>query len=595
MTKAKVIVDKLWNYCNLLRDDGLSYGDYLGQLTYLLFLKMAEERRATGHPRIVPEGLDWESLLARSGELLHAHYLTILQQLGQGEDMLGVIFRRAQNRIQDPHKLERLIKELIDEEQWTALDTDVKGAAYEGLLERNAADTKSGAGQYFTPRPLIQAIVEVMQPKPGMKICDPACGTGGFLLAAHDYIRSTAPPDAWMSATSFVGWEIVEDTARLCAMNLLLHGIASPENPSPVHVDDALRADPGIRFDMVLTNPPFGRRSSVTILSDSARAEQRALTMVRDDFWVSTSNKQLNFVQHVKTLLDAEGRAAVIVPDNVLFEGGAGEKIRRHLLQEFDVHTLLRLPTGIFYAGGVKANVLFFDRPSSFESPATKALWVYDLRTDMHFTLKTNTLERRHLDDFVRVFKPGARTKRRASDRFRRFTYADLLTRDRLNLDITWAVNDAVGASDPAPSAMITASEIMEEIEAALLQMQAVVEALPSGPGVAHGLTMPPPSPPQPPPPPLPRKPSPGKARRATPKAPTTPAEPVDARPEHVEQPLHERILEVLRRQPSMQVEELRHAVDVEPGRLQAELATLLRAHRIREVREGGLVRIHPA
>ena len=377
MSDAKAIVDKLWNYCNILRDDGLSYGDYVEQLTYLLFLKMAEEQHQFGFDRIVPQGYDWPSLLGLKGEALEAHYIAILNQLGRGEDMLGVVFRKAQNRIQDPAKLERLIKDLIGNEQWMTLDADVKGDAYEGLLEKNAADTKSGAGQYFTPRALISAMVDVMQPGPDMRICDPACGTGGFFLAAFDHVLRHNPnldPDQKRHLRSglFTGWEIVDNTARLCAMNLLLHGIESPDSDSPVHVDDALRADPGERFDMVLTNPPFGKKSSVQIVNSAGKAERQSLTVVRDDFWASTSNKQLNFVQHVKTLLKVGGRAAVVVPDNVLFEGGAGETIRRRLLHECDVHTLLRLPTGIFYAQGVKANVLFFDRKPGSDTPWTK-------------------------------------------------------------------------------------------------------------------------------------------------------------------------------------------------------------------------------
>ncbi len=483
MSPTKQIVDKLWNYCNILRDDGLSYGDYLEQLTYLLFLKMAEEQRELGLDRIVPEGYDWPSLLDLKGEALEAHYIAILNHLGRGADMLGIIFRKAQNRIQDPAKLERLIKDLIGGEQWMTLDADVKGDAYEGLLERNAADTKSGAGQYFTPRPLISAIVDAMQPGPDMRICDPACGTGGFFLAAFDYIVRGNPnldPDQKLHLRSglFTGWEIVDNTARLCAMNLLLHGIESPDSDSPIHVDDALRADPGERFDMVLTNPPFGKKSSVTIVNGEGKAERQSLTVVRDDFWASTSNKQLNFVQHVKTLLKVDGRAAVVVPDNVLFEGGAGETIRRKLLHECDVHTLLRLPTGIFYAQGVKANVLFFDRKPGSDIAATKELWIYDLRTNMHFTLKTNTLTRADLDDFVDCYKPNARNKRVESERFRRFTYDELVARDKASLDLFWLRDESLEDTDNLPSPAVIAAEIVEDLEAALAEFAELAEAL---------------------------------------------------------------------------------------------------------------------
>ena len=483
MTGTKAIVDKLWNYCNVLRDDGLSYGDYLEQLTYLLFLKMAEEQHQFGSDRIVPEGLDWPSLQDLKGEALEAHYISILNHLGRGEDMLGVVFRKAQNRIQDPAKLERLIKDLIGNENWMTLDADVKGDAYEGLLERNAADTKSGAGQYFTPRPLINAVVDVMQPTPDMRIADPAAGTGGFFLAAYDHILRNHPnldPDQKHHLRSglFTGWEIVDNTARLCAMNLLLHGIESPDSDSPVHVDDALRADPGERFGMVLTNPPFGKKSSVTIVNSEGKAEKQNLTVVRDDFWASTSNKQLNFVQHVKTLLKVDGRAAVVVPDNVLFEGGAGETIRRKLLAECDVHTLLRLPTGIFYAQGVKANVLFFDKKAGSDQAQTKDLWIYDLRTNQHFTLKTRPLARTDLDDFVECFQPGDRSKRVESERFHRFSYDELVARDKASLDIFWLRDESLEDTDNLPPPGVIAAEIVEDLQAALDEFTALAESL---------------------------------------------------------------------------------------------------------------------
>lgn len=483
MSDAKTIVNKLWSYCNLLRDDGLSYGDYLEQLTYLLFLKMAEEQRQLGEDRVVPEGYDWPSLLDLTGEDLEAHYLTILNELGQGEDMLGVVFRKAQNRIKDPAKLQRLIKDLIGNEQWMILGADVKGDAYEGLLERNAADTKSGAGQYFTPRAVISAIVDVMQPGPDMQIADPACGTGGFFLAAYDYILRHHPnldPDQkdHLRSGLFTGWEIVNNTARLCAMNLLLHGIESPESDSPIHVDDALQKAPPDRFDMVLTNPPFGKKSSVTIVNGDGKSQRESLTVLRDDFWASTSNKQLNFVQHVKTMLKNEGRAAVVVPDNVLFEGGAGETIRRRLLHECDVHTLLRLPTGIFYAQGVKANVLFFDRKPGSADSWTKDLWVYDLRTNKHFTLKTKSLTRADLDDFVDCYKPGARHERIETERFRRFPYDELMARDKASLDIFWLRDESLEDTDNLPSPGVIAAEIVEDLEAALTEFTELADSL---------------------------------------------------------------------------------------------------------------------
>jgi type I restriction enzyme M protein len=479
------LVQRLWNYCNVLRDDGLSYGDYLEQLTYLLFLKMADEQTKPpfGRPAFVPEGLDWPSLLARDGDELEVHYRHLLTELGKRPGMLGVVFRKAQNRLQDPAKLRRLIVDLIDRERWMTLDVDVKGDAYEGLLEKNAEDVKTGAGQYFTPRPLIRAIVEVMRPEPGMTICDPACGTGGFLLAGHEWISGNYPyldPDEKrrLRFDALRGWEIVDNTARLCVMNLLLHGIGAEDAESPIRVDDSLKADPGERFEMVLTNPPFGKKSSMTVVNAEGESEREDLVVLRDDFSASTSNKQLNFVQHVKTLLLIEGRAAIVVPDNVLFEGGAGETVRRKLLHECDVHTLLRLPTGIFYAQGVKANVLFFDRKQASETPSTKELWVYDLRTNKHFTLKQNPLRYEDLADFTDVYKPENRHTRDESERFRRFGYDELLQRDKVSLDITWLRDESLEDSDNLPPPDVIAAEIVEDLEAALAEFAQIAATL---------------------------------------------------------------------------------------------------------------------
>lgn len=476
------LVTKLWNYCNVLRDEGLSYGDYLQQLTNLLFLKMAHERTQPPfcQTSIVPEGYDWTELLARDGDALEVHYRHTLETLGKQTGMLGVIFRKAQNKIENPAMLRRLIVDLIDKEQWTMLTADVKGDAYEGLLEKNAQDTKSGAGQYFTPRPLIQAMVEVMRPEPETTICDPACGTGGFLLAAHDYIAKNHRLDRdqkeHLRFEALHGWEIVPNAARLCAMNFLLHGIGG-ETDCPIRVEDALGGDPGTRFDMILTNPPFGKKSSITIVNESGEEEKEALTYYRDDFWVTTSNKQLNFVQHIKTILKQHGRAAVVVPDNVLFEGGAGETLRRKLLHECDVHTLLRLPTGIFYAQGVKANVIFFDRKPASATPWTKTLWIYDLRTNQNFTLKTNPLKRSDLDEFVTCYHPENRHERQANsdgatiyDRFRSYRLEELLQRDKVSLDIFWLRDESLEDSANLPAPDILATEIMDDLQAALEQ-----------------------------------------------------------------------------------------------------------------------------
>jgi type I restriction enzyme M protein len=479
------LVQRLWNYCNVLRDDGLSYGDYVEQLTYLLFLKMADEQTKPPFSRaaLVPDGLDWQSLLARDGDELEVHYRHVLTELGRRPGMLGVVFRKAQNRIQDPAKLRRLIVDLIDRERWMTLDVDVKGDAYEGLLQKNAEDVKTGAGQYFTPRPLIKAIVEVVRPEPGVTICDPACGTGGFLLAAHEYISRNYPyldPDEkrHLRFDALHGVDIVDTVARLCVMNLLLHGIGAEDAESPIRVDDSLKGDPGERFDMVLTNPPFGKKSSMTVVNAEGEIEREDLVIVRDDFWASTSNKQLNFVQHVKTLLQIGGRAAIVIPDNVLFEGGAGETVRRKLLHECDVHTLLRLPTGIFYAQGVKANVLFFDRKPASESASTKALWVYDLRTNVHFTLKQNPLRYDHLEDFIRVYNPENRHERTESERFKRFSYKELLQRDKVSLDLVWLPDESLEDSENLPPPDVLAEEIAEDLEAALTEFAQIAESL---------------------------------------------------------------------------------------------------------------------
>lgn len=483
---SQQIVQKLWNYCNVLRDDGMSYGDYVEQLTYLLFLKMADERTRPpfDRPGIVPKKYAWPALLSRDGDELEVHYRHTLEELGKLRGMLGVIFRKAQNKIQDPAKLRRLIVDLIDKERWLVLDADVKGDAYEELLQKNAEDVKTGAGQYFTPRPLIQGIVDCMCPGPSETICDPACGTGGFLLAAHGYVSQhhKLNPDQkkHLEFDALRGWEIVDDTARLCVMNLYLHGIDPDE--SPITVDDSLKSDPGDRFSMVLTNPPFGKKSSVAVVNEEGEMEKQDDVIVRDDFWASTKNKQLNFLQHVKTLLQINGRAAIVVPDNVLFEGGASERIRRKLLHECDVHTLLRLPTGIFYAQGVKANVLFFDRKPASETPWTKKLWIYDLRTNMHFTPKTNPLRRGDLDEFVACFNPANRHERKATwterrspnGRWRAFDYKEIIKRDKVSLDIVWLKDESLEDSANLPDPDVIAEEIVEDLQAALDQFAAI-------------------------------------------------------------------------------------------------------------------------
>jgi type I restriction enzyme M protein len=492
---ASTLVQKLWNYCNVLRDDGMSYGDYVEQLTYLLFLKMADERAQPPYDQasIIPGAYGWPSLLAKDGDELFDHYRHALEALGQHKGTLGLIFGKAQNKFQDPVKLRRLVVDLIDAENWTALGVDVKGDAYEGLLEKNAQDTKSGAGQYFTPRALIQAMVDCIAPRPGETVCDPACGTGGFLFTAHNHIvthhdKLSRDQKRHLKENAFTGYELVQATARVCAMNLLLHGIGS-EKSVPVKVVDALAADPGERYDVVLANPPFGKKSSTMIVGEDGRATSEKDIVERDDFWATTSNKQLNFVQHIKTLLKTNGRAAVVVPDNVLFEGGAGETIRRKLLHECDVHTLLRLPTGLFYAQGVKANVIFFDKKPASETPWTKKLWIYDLRTNKHFTLKTNPLKRADLDEFVALFNPANRHQRKATwsaenpdGRWRVYEYDELVARDKASLDIFWLRDETLADSDNLPPPDVIAQEIVDDLEAALEQFRLIAADLNGAP-----------------------------------------------------------------------------------------------------------------
>jgi type I restriction enzyme M protein len=485
------IVSKLWNYCHVLRDDGMSYGDYVEQLTYLLFLKMADERMKAPYkqPSPVPQKYSWESLLKKDGDELFDHYRHTLEALGSEKGLLGLIFNKSQNKFQDPAKLRRVIVDLIDKENWSVMSADVKGDAYEGLLEKNAQDVKTGAGQYFTPRPLIKGMVDAIAPKPGELICDPACGTGGFFLATHDYIvqhhpNMTKDEKRRLKESTFKGWELVQDTVRLCAMNMMLHGIGG-DKELPIIPGDSLAKDPGDRFEIVLTNPPFGKKSSTTIVGQEGKVAKEKEVYERDDFWATTSNKQLNFLQHVKTLLKINGRAGIVVPDNVLFEGGAGETVRRKLLHECEVHTLLRLPTGLFYAQGVKANVLFFDKKPASETPWTKKLWIYDLRTNMHFTLKTKTLKREDLDEFVACYNPANRHDRKPtwseknpSGRWRAYDYEELINRDKASLDIFWLRDESLEESDNLPDPDVLALEIVEDLQAALEQFKEIAADL---------------------------------------------------------------------------------------------------------------------
>ncbi len=477
MNDSNQLVKKLWSYCDTLRDDGLSYGDYVEQLTYLLFLKMDDERSGPLYNKEsrIPEKYNWQALISKEGLELEKHYIETLQELGKEDGIIGVIFRKAQNKIQDPAKLRKLILELINKETWLSLESDVKGDAYEGLLEKNASDVKGGAGQYFTPRSIINAMVEVMKPGKNMKIHDPAAGTGGFLLSAYTHILDEGGLDKDEIKDlkdNFSGNEIVAMAARLCVMNLYLHGLEPEE--SPIKLQDSLKKNPGMIYDMILTNPPFGKKSSETIVTDEGDIGKQTLTYSRDDFWAETSNKQLNFLQHIKSILKVNGKAAVVLPDNVLFEGGAGEKIRKKLMETCDLHTILRLPTGLFYAQGVKANVLFFDKKEASKEASTKKVWIYDLRTNKHFTLKTSPLSEKDLEDFVSCYCVDDRSERKEFERFKCFDYEEILKRDKTNLDIFWLKDESLEDLDNLPDPDVIAGELVEELGSVLEQLKEI-------------------------------------------------------------------------------------------------------------------------
>lgn len=460
--KSSALVQRVWNYAHVLKDDGLAFMDYTEQITYLLFLKMAwEQRKPTAND--IPSRYTWGALknIGDDAKRLERYHQG-LRKLSECPGLIGLIFTKPQSKINDPAKLHRLIQ-MIDTEDWSVLDVDVKGEVYEGLLARNAEDVRGGAGQYFTPRPVIRAIVEVMRPEPMMRVSDPACGTGGFLLAAFEHLESktaNAEEAAFLRSDALCGVDLVPNVARLCAMNLFLHEIGTDYRHTLVSISDSLgsKIEPVDQVDMVLTNPPFGKKSSFTIIGEDGKKQTEKISYERPDFWVTTSNKQLNFVQHVYSMLKEGGRAAMVVPDNVLFEGGAGEKIRRALLQRCEVHTLLRLPTGIWYSTGIKANVLFFNKKAVTNSHATKEVWVYDLRSNRKYSLRQNPIGSEDLTDFIDCYQADDPNRRKETEHFRRFTYPEIISRDKTNLDLQWQYQTTHATESETPQ------EIMKEI-----------------------------------------------------------------------------------------------------------------------------------
>lgn len=451
---TSTINKKVWSMATVLMNDGVSNQDYLEQLTYLLFLKMIDEYNKPPFEKGIklPDNCSWDELKSKKGAELFKYYNGILESLSEQDGMLREIYSGAINKISTPAMLSKIIN-MIDGETWTALSSDVKGDIYEGLLQKIAEDTKSGAGQYFTPRPVIDAMVRCIRPEPNKTIVDPCCGSGGFLLLSKEFIEDNYDLNEkdknFLKYSTFRGWEIVQSTYRLCLMNLFMHNISDIDGKSPITRNDALLSDPSERFDYVLTNPPFGKKASLTITNEDGEQEDEDLVYNRQDFWTTSSNKQFNFVQHIHTLLKINGKAAVVLPDNVLFEEGSGGLIiRKKLLETTNLHTILRLPTGIFYKPGVKANVVFFDNKPASKEIQTKEVWIYDLRTGMHFTLKKKPIKNKDLDDFVKCYNPDnihdrieTWSEENPNGRWRKFSYDDIKN-NKFNLDIKWITDD---------------------------------------------------------------------------------------------------------------------------------------------------------
>lgn len=464
MTNAE-IVSKLWNLCNVLRDDGITYHQYVTELTYILFLKMAKE---TGTEKNIPEGYRWDVLRIKEGMELKRFYDELLQELGENSTgRVQEIYQGARSNIEEPANLKKIITN-IDELDWYSAKEEGLGNLYEGLLEKNANEKKSGAGQYFTPRVLIDVMTELIAPQPGERCNDPACGTFGFMIAADRYVKEHT--NDWMDLTqeeaefeqkeAFTGAELVHETHRLALMNAMLHDIEGK-----IYLCDTLSNQGKILngFDVVLTNPPFGTK----------KGGERAN---RDDFTFQTSNKQLNFLQHIYRSLKADGkaRAAVVLPDNVLFADGEGERIRADLMDKCNLHTVLRLPTGIFYAQGVKTNVLFFTKGTT-DKNNTDEVWFYDLRTNMPSFGKTNPLKREHFKDFIAAYSADDRHAVE-DERWSVFTREELGN----TLDKGLIRDDSVLDYDDLPDPIESGEECIAQLEEAVDLLKSVVKELKS-------------------------------------------------------------------------------------------------------------------
>lgn len=464
--KNQEIVQKLWNLCNVLRDDGITYHQYVTELTYLLFLKMMKE---TNNEGILPQQYRWDSLQERHGLELTNHYRQLLLDLGRdGHEIIKQIYMNASSNIDEPKNLEKIVRS-IDQLDWYSAKEEGLGDLYEGLLEKNASETKSGAGQYFTPRPLIDVIVKLVDPQPGERCNDPAAGTFGFMIAADSYIRSKTDDYFELSQKeaefqrheAFTGVELVKDTHRLAMMNAMLHDLHGD-----IMLGDTLSdLGKGLKnYDVILTNPPFGTK-------------QGGEGLTRDDLTFTTSNKQLNFLQHIYRALKANGkaRAAVVLPDNVLFEGGVGARIRADLMDKCNLHTILRLPTGIFYAQGVKTNVLFFSREKT-DRDSTQDVWVYDLRTNMPSFGKRAPLTMTHFDAFVEAYSAEDRSSVQ-DERFNVFTREDIRKKDD-SLDIGLIADESLSAYDNLPDPIDSAELAIAKLDEAMTLLLEVVAEL---------------------------------------------------------------------------------------------------------------------